>query len=200
METISFHSNQSSYPIGTKKHNYSFPPSIDAICGIWKESASMLQRRSRLKMMTMDGRRMPAYTISSPMSLRLRWANNRLNKGAEEYEAFIEAQAGFRKHMSTIDNIFVLNGLITHCINSSEYLYCCFVDFTKAFDYVERDILWYKLIKIGVRGHMLDIIKSMYNTVQSRVKNNNTLSETFSYHIAEYVRGSFFHHFCLPCM
>ena len=29
--------------------------SIDAICGIWKESASRLQRRSRLKMLTMDG-------------------------------------------------------------------------------------------------------------------------------------------------
>ena len=77
--------------------------------------------------------------------------------------------------MSTIDNIFVLNGHITHCINSSEYLYCCFVDFTQAFDYVERDILWYKLIKIGIRGHMLDIIKSMYNTVKSRVKNNNNV-------------------------
>ena len=31
------------------KHNYSFLPSIDAICGIWKEFDSMLQRRSRLK-------------------------------------------------------------------------------------------------------------------------------------------------------
>ena len=40
VETISCHSNQSSYPIGTKKHNCSFPPSIDAICGIWEKSAS----------------------------------------------------------------------------------------------------------------------------------------------------------------
>ena len=57
------------------------------------------------------------------------------------------------------------------------------MDFTKAFDYVERDILWYKLIKIGVRGPMLDIIKSMYNTVKSKVKNNNTTSEAFSCNI-----------------
>ena len=85
--------------------------------------------------------------------------------------------------MSTIDNIFVLNGLIAHCINNTEHLYCCFVDFTKAFDYVERDILWYKLIKIGVRGPMLDIIKSMYNTVKSKLKNNNTTSEAFSCNI-----------------
>ena len=46
METISFHSNQSPYPTPR--------PSIDAICGIWKKSASQLQRRSRLKMLTDD--------------------------------------------------------------------------------------------------------------------------------------------------
>ena len=106
--------------------------------------------------------------------------NNRLNKWAEEYGIYIEAHAGFRKHMSTVDNVFVLNGLITHSINNNEYLYCCVVDFTKPFDYVERDILWYKLIKIGVRGQMLDIIKSMYNAVKSKVKNNNCVSEAFS--------------------
>ena len=56
METISCHSNQSSYPIGTKKkHKYSFPQFKDAICEIWKESASRLQGRSRLNML-MDGR------------------------------------------------------------------------------------------------------------------------------------------------
>ena len=34
MGTISYQSNQSSYPTGTKKRNYSFPPLIDAICVI----------------------------------------------------------------------------------------------------------------------------------------------------------------------
>ena len=117
--------------------------------------------------------------LSTLGKLFTRILNNRLNKWAEEYNVYIEAQAGFRKHMSTIDNIFVPNGLITHCINNNEYLYCCFVDFTKAFDYIENYILWYKLIKTGVRGRLLDIIKSIYTTVKSRVKNNNTLSESF---------------------
>ena len=39
MGTISFHSNQSSYPTGIKKHNFLFPLPIDAIYGIRKESA-----------------------------------------------------------------------------------------------------------------------------------------------------------------
>ena len=121
--------------------------------------------------------------LSTLGKLFTRILNNRLNKWAEDYRIYIEAQAGFRKHMSTVDNIYVLNGLISHCINNNEYLYCCFVDFTKAFDYVGRDILWYKLIKIGVRGLMLDIIKSIYENVKSKVKINNTLSEAFSCNI-----------------
>ena len=57
---------------------------------------------------------------------------------------YIEAQADFRTKMGTVDNIFVLQGLITHLINQGKKLYCEFVDFNKAFDYINRDILWYK--------------------------------------------------------
>ena len=53
----------------------------------------------------------------------------------------------------------------------------------KAFDLVVRDILWFQLIKLGVRGKMLNIIKSIYNSVKSRVKHDNTLSESFTCNI-----------------
>ena len=55
MGTLSCHSNQSSYPTGIKNITFRSLP-IDDICGIWKESASWLQRRCRLKMLTDDGR------------------------------------------------------------------------------------------------------------------------------------------------
>ena len=53
MEIISCQSNQSSYP--TRIKNFSFPLPVDAICVIWKEWPSRLQRRCHLKMLT-DGR------------------------------------------------------------------------------------------------------------------------------------------------
>lgn len=84
--------------------------------------------------------------------------NNRLTAWAETYGIYIEAQAGFRQNMSTIDNIFILNSLISHSLNSNQKLYCSFIDFSKAFDYVVRDILWQKLLKFGVRGKILDIL------------------------------------------
>ena len=106
--------------------------------------------------------------------------NNRLTEWAEEYYVYIEAQAGFRECMGTTDNLFVLHGLISHALNKNEKLFCAFVDFTKAFDYVVRDILWYKLIKLGVRGKILNVVMSMYNHIKSRVKVDCNISVGFN--------------------
>ena len=77
MEALSFHSNQSSYPIGTKTQLF-VPPAYR--CYMWNlvrigvmASEEMSFENVDGRRMT-DGRRMPAYTISSPISLRLRWA------------------------------------------------------------------------------------------------------------------------------
>ena len=48
----------------------------------------------------------------------------------------MEAQAGFRVNMSTVDNVFVLHNLLIHVLNQGSKLYCAFIDFTKGFDYV----------------------------------------------------------------
>ena len=90
--------------------------------------------------------------LSNVGKLFKRVLNNRLGEWAESYGVLIEAQAGFRPGMSTVDNNFVLHGLISHILNSGRKLYCAFVDFTKAFDYIVRDNLWYKLVKLGLRG------------------------------------------------
>ena len=85
--------------------------------------------------------------------------------------------------MGTNDNIFVLHGLITHLIDKGRQLNCAFVDFRKAFDFVNRDILWFKLIKLGVRGKILNVMRGMYSSVKSRVKYQNELSSEFEYYL-----------------
>ncbi len=60
--------------------------------------------------------------LSTLGKLFTRILNNRLSSWAENYNIYIEAQAGFRKDMGTRDNIFVLHGLITHMLNTGEKL------------------------------------------------------------------------------
>ena len=54
------------------------------------------------------------------------------------------------------------------------------MDFTKVFDFLVRDVIWYKLIKYGVRSKLLNIIRSMYESVKIRVKYKNTVSEEYT--------------------
>ena len=82
--------------------------------------------------------------------------------------------------MSTVDNVFILHCLNSHMLNQGKKLFCAFVDFTKAFAYVVRDNFWVKLIKLGIRGNILNIIRSMYETVKSNVRFKNQLSEEFA--------------------
>ena len=82
--------------------------------------------------------------LSTLGKLFSRILNNRLTVWSEAYSVYIEAQSGFRENMCTADNIFVLHGLIAHFLNSNKRLVCSFIDLLKAFDFVVRDVLWFK--------------------------------------------------------
>ena len=96
--------------------------------------------------------------------------NNRLSFWADAYGVYTEAQAGFRANYSTVDHIFNLHGVMSHLLNNSKKLYCAILDFRKAFNYIDRNFLWHKLVGLGIRGGIFDIIQSMYSVVKSRVQ------------------------------
>ena len=91
----------------------------------------------------------------------------------------MEAQFGFRKGRGTTDCIFVLHNIVNNLIENGKNLYAFFIDYSKAFDYVVRENLWYKLLKSGVRGTILNIITSMYESVKTKVLINGEKSDSF---------------------
>ena len=60
--------------------------------------------------------------------------NNRILKWAYENRKIADCQFGFQKNKSTIDCIFVFHAIISKILNRGEKLYCCFIDYQKAFD------------------------------------------------------------------
>ena len=119
--------------------------------------------------------------LSSLRKLFTRVINNRLESWAEEYGVYIEAHYGFRKGRGTVDCIFVLSELVNNFVNSGKKLYSFFVDFRKAFDFVVRDNLWYKLLCYGVNGNILKIIMSMYRCVKTKIYVNGQKSQSVEY-------------------
>ena len=86
-------------------------------------------------------------------------------------------QAGFRSNSRTTDNIFILCAIIDKQRCLSKPLYTCFVDFTKAFDYIDRSSLYYKLLSRGIDGFVLKVIKRMISKAECRVKWDSCISE-----------------------
>ena len=50
--------------------------------------------------------------------------------GAESYDILIEEQAGFRSNRSTVDNLFVLHGIINSALQNGKKVFCAFLDFS----------------------------------------------------------------------
>ena len=99
----------------------------------------------------------------------------RITKDCDSVELLGNEQAGFRKNYSTCDHIFALYVLIAIYIKVlKKKLYCCFVDYKKAFDSVPRIHLWYKLLSNGINGNILNVITSLHSTAKSAVKKGST--------------------------
>ena len=64
--------------------------------------------------------------------------------------------------------------------NDGRDTYTCFVDMAKAFDRVNRDILFIKLANIGVSGNMLESIKTLYAECKASVNVNGSYTDFFN--------------------
>ena len=103
--------------------------------------------------------------------------NNRLSFKNEVCNDNDPYQAGFKSNSRTTDNIFILCAIIDKQRCFSKPLYTCFVDFTQAFDYIDRTALYYKLLNRGIDGNLLNIIRSMFSKAECRVKWDSRISD-----------------------
>ncbi len=119
-------------------------------------------------------------TLHSCVSkLFTRVLNSRIASWCDKYSVLIEEQSGFRENYSTVDCIFVLHGLINMAIKNKVKLYCAFVDYRKAFDFINRQALWLKLYKLGVSSQFLKLLRSMYEEVKSCVRLSGNIYSSF---------------------
>ena len=110
--------------------------------------------------------------------------NNRLVKFSLEKGLLSPGQLGFVIGNRTSDPHIILQNLLhKYCHRGRQRIFGCFVDFSKAFDTVPRDILLQKLKDKGIGGRILEIIQTLYLEDSASVKIGKKYSPSFKTNI-----------------
>ena len=97
----------------------------------------------------------------------------RLGAYCEAKEFLPEEQYGFRPDSSTTDMIFVVCRLQKNGWNAGVYLFMCFVDLQKAYDAVDRTLLWQVLTRIGVPSQIIAVIQQFHDGMRACVRSDD---------------------------
>jgi len=106
--------------------------------------------------------------------------NARLLKAAEEHNVLREEQNGFRKNRSCVDHIYSLTSILRHRLAAKQPVLACFVDAEKAFDRIDRSLMFYKLLQLGIHGKFYKALKSIYLDCKNAINLNGYFTEWFS--------------------
>jgi hypothetical protein len=94
-------------------------------------------------------------------------------------EKTAETQAGFRPGRGTIEQILFLRQVLERRCEHKKETVMAFLDFSAAFDSVDRSMLWDLLRVAGVPRLYVDLIRSMYEKTKCRIKAYGRLSDAF---------------------
>ena len=107
--------------------------------------------------------------------------NARLMSHCERNNLLVDEQNGFRADRSCIEHIFTASSVIKNRMSDNLPTFCAYIDMKKAFDWVNRDMLLFKLhTQFGIKGRLYDAIKSIYRDSSACVKLRNAETEYFS--------------------
>ena len=103
--------------------------------------------------------------------------HKRLVSFLDKHQVIYRKQFGFRKRHSTQHALHSAVTQILHGLNNNEAVYGIYLDFSKAFDTIQHDILLEKLEHYGIRGIMFNLLKNYLTNRQQLVFKGDLQSE-----------------------
>ena len=106
--------------------------------------------------------------------------NRRISDAAESNGLIVDEQNGFRRERSCEDHIYSLTTVIRNRKMQGLSTYTAFIDMEKAFDRVDRSLLLWKLLNMGINGKIYECVRNIYVNSNACLNLNGHLSEKFS--------------------
>ena len=104
-----------------------------------------------------------SYCTIAPISHSSRVMLKILQVRLQQYvnHEFPEVQAGFRKGRGTRDQIANRHWIIEKAREFQKNIYFCFIDYAKAFDYVDHKKLWKIIKEMGISEHLTCLLRNL---------------------------------------
>ena len=80
-----------------------------------------------------------------------------------------DVQAGFRKGRGTTDQIANICWIMEKAREFQKNIYFCFIEYAKAFDYVDHNKLWKILKEMGIPDHLTCLLRNLYADQEATV-------------------------------
>ena len=81
-----------------------------------------------------------------------------------------DVQAGFRKGRGTRDQIANIHRILEEAREFQQNIYFCFIDYAKAFDYVDHNKLWKILKEMEIPDHLNSLLRNLYVGQETTVR------------------------------
>ena len=91
-----------------------------------------------------------------------------------------EEQSGFVKGKGTREQMVNIRIIMEKYKEYNSPLYMCFIDYAKAFDCVNHQLLWQDMHKMGFPVHVIELLEHLYKNQEAAVKTSCGTSEWFS--------------------
>ena len=90
-----------------------------------------------------------------------------------------DVQAGFRKGGGTRDQIANICWIMEKAREFQKNIYFCFIDYVKAFDYVDNNKLWKILKEMGISDHLTCFLRNLYAGQEATVRTRHETTDWF---------------------
>ena len=90
-----------------------------------------------------------------------------------------DVQAGFRTDRGTRDQIANICWIMEKAREFQKNIYFCFIDYAKAFDCVDHNILWKILKEMGIPDHLTCLLRNLYAGQEATVRSGHGTTDWF---------------------
>ena len=86
------------------------------------------------------------------------------------FNQFLMFKLGFRKGRGTRHQIANIRWIMDKAREFQKNIYCCFIDYAKAFDCVDHKKLWKILRELGIPDHLTCLLRNLYAGQEATVR------------------------------